>query len=100
MISHSDGKHTVKPQYAIKGQKRTGELATGHEELERMRQHSQGIELSLQKEQELNAATHETLQQETIARHVSEQQVAGLQECLDENETHRLSLEEKHRHAR
>jgi chromosome segregation ATPase len=37
---------------------------------------------------------------EFIARHTAEQHVASLKERLAENETHCLSLEEKHTHAR
>lgn len=40
------------------------------------------------------------MQRETITRHTLEQQVADLKERLLENEAHRLSLEEKHTHAR
>lgn len=44
--------------------------------------------------------TREALQSESIARHTLAQQVADLKDRLVENETHRLSLEEKHNHAR
>jgi DNA repair exonuclease SbcCD ATPase subunit len=47
-----------------------------------------------------HARTAESLQRETITRHTLEQQVADLKERLLENEAHRLSLEEKHSHAR
>ncbi|MBR7780328.1 hypothetical protein [Undibacterium rugosum] len=51
-------------------------------------------------EKQDHAQTRDALQKETITRHTLEQQVADLKERLAENETHRLSLEEKHRHAR
>jgi chromosome segregation ATPase len=44
--------------------------------------------------------TRAILQAESIVRHTAEQQVANLKERLAENESHRLSLEEKHAHAR
>ena len=44
--------------------------------------------------------TRSSLQNETILRHTTQQQVADLQERLAENEAHRRSLEEKHAHAR
>ena len=44
--------------------------------------------------------TRSSLQNETILRHTTQQQVADLQERLVENEAHRRSLEEKHAHAR
>jgi chromosome segregation ATPase len=50
------------------------------------------------------AATHdhtrEMLQNETIAHHTAKQQVADLKERLAENDAHRQSIEEKHKHAR
>jgi chromosome segregation ATPase len=53
---------------------------------------------------EREAATHDitrkALQSETIARHTAEVQVTELKARLLENEGHRVSLEEKHKHAR
>lgn len=45
-------------------------------------------------------ALQETLQQETLARHTADQQVSDLKDRLAENESHRKSLEEKHKHSR
>ena len=90
----------MRNEYAVKDQAQMDKLANAQQETERLREHIQHIELSLQREQELNATKRKALQQETIERHRAEQQIAGLQERLAENETHRLSLEEKHRHAR
>jgi chromosome segregation ATPase len=42
----------------------------------------------------------QALHNETVARHTAEQQVTDLKERLTENEAHRQSLEEKHKHAR
>jgi len=55
---------------------------------------------AMAQEKQSHAQTHDLLQKETITRHTLEQQVADLKERLVENEAHRLSLEEKHRHAR
>ena len=55
---------------------------------------------AMAQEKQSHALTHDTLQKETITRHTLEQQVADLKERLAENDAHRLSLEEKHRHAR
>jgi chromosome segregation ATPase len=53
-----------------------------------------------QSEVAAHARTSESLQRETILRHMLEQQVADLKERLGENEAHRQSLETKHTHAR
>lgn len=44
--------------------------------------------------------TRKALQAEIITRHTAEEQVAGFKARLLENDAHRLSLEEKHKHAR
>ncbi len=58
------------------------------------------VETAAQQEKTTHDRTREALQNETIARHTREQQVADLKERLGENEAHRHSLEEKHQHAR
>jgi len=55
---------------------------------------------AMAQETQSHAQTHELLQKETITHHTLEQQVADLKERLAENDIYRLSLEEKHRHAR
>ncbi|MBC3871930.1 DNA-binding protein [Undibacterium oligocarboniphilum] len=55
---------------------------------------------AMAQEKQSHAHTHDLLQKETITRYTLEQQVADLKERLAENEVHRLSLEEKHQHAR
>ena len=52
------------------------------------------------RESAAHAQTRAHLQDEAIARHTAEQQVADLKERLIENDAHRLSIEEKHKHAR
>lgn len=60
----------------------------------------QRVEAAGHQEATAHGRTRDMLQQETIARHTLEQQVADLKERLAENEAHRLSIEDKHRHAR
>lgn len=60
----------------------------------------QHAKTDLQDEALAHVQTRESLQRETIARHTLDQQVSDLNVRLTENETHRLSLEEKHQHAR
>ncbi len=57
-------------------------------------------QVAAERESAAHAETRANLQHETIARHIAEQQVAEIKERLIENDTHRLSLEEKHKHAR
>ena len=55
---------------------------------------------AIKQEIQSHEQTREALQSESIARHTLAQQVTDLKDRLVENETHRLSLEEKHNHAR
>ncbi|MYM85452.1 integrase [Duganella sp. FT50W] len=58
------------------------------------------LETALQEQGAALAASHSEHQRESTMRQVAEQQVADLQQRLAENEAYRLSLEEKHQHAR
>jgi chromosome segregation ATPase len=60
----------------------------------------QRIETSFHQEVAAHGQTRDLLQQETMARHTFEQQLVDIRDRLAENDTHRLSLEEKHKHAR
>ncbi|WP_426161615.1 DNA-binding protein [Pseudoduganella sp. R-34] len=60
----------------------------------------QQLQAELERERSAHRLTVQALQEERIARHTSEQKATDLQIRLEENEAHRLSLEEKHRHAR
>jgi DNA repair exonuclease SbcCD ATPase subunit len=60
----------------------------------------QTLQCELDQERRARSNTAEVLQAESIARHTAEQQVRDLLERLAENEQHRTSLEDKHRHAR
>lgn len=68
--------------------------------MEKAQARVQEIEQSLSDEKAAHDRTRQQLQQETVARHTADQQVADLKERLSENESHRRSLEEKHQHAR
>jgi DNA repair exonuclease SbcCD ATPase subunit len=76
------------------------DLAAAHHDAEQLGGQMQRVETLLQQEQDAHSRVRETLQQETIARHTAEQQVADIKERLAENDAHRRSLEEKHQHAR
>jgi len=60
----------------------------------------QRIETSHHQEVTTHEQTRALLQQETMTRHTFEQQLVDIRERLSENDAHRLSLEEKHKHAR
>jgi chromosome segregation ATPase len=75
-------------------------LMAAQKEFNELRNRFQQLEQLLSAEKAANAATSEALQQETIARHTAEQHATDLKVRLAENETHRQSLEEKHRHSR
>lgn len=91
---------TVEAQSLEKDRLHVGVLATlqqDNEELARQREH---FDTLLKQEQAAHRRTRTALQDESIARHTAEQQVVDLKERLSENEAHRLSIEEKHKHAR
>lgn len=69
-------------------------------EIEALNSQLQRTETVANKETAEHDRIRETLQAETIARHTAEQQVIDLKERLAENEAHRQSIEEKHKHAR
>jgi DNA repair exonuclease SbcCD ATPase subunit len=75
-------------------------ITAARQEIEQLRSQVQRLEQSLSQEQGAHGVTRETLQRENVLRHTAEQHAADLKERLAENETHRQSLEEKHRHAR
>lgn len=58
------------------------------------------LQTALEREQTAHQTTVLSLQAETGARRTAEQSVANLVERIAEHETHRASLEEKHKHAR
>lgn len=60
----------------------------------------QRIEVALQAEQTSHEETRKALQAASVLSAQQAQQVADLKDRLSENESHRQSLEDKHRHAR
>ncbi|HJV85213.1 MAG TPA: DNA-binding protein [Noviherbaspirillum sp.] len=89
----------VRAQQAEQNRKYAGELAAARHDCTVWHDQARQTEAALRDEQAKNSRTKEALQQETIARSTSEQQVADIKERLAENESHRKSLEEKHRRA-
>jgi DNA repair exonuclease SbcCD ATPase subunit len=75
------------------------ELAATRTQMDHQGAQLQRLEALLQQEREAHSHTRELLQQETIARHTAQQQSNELQLRLADNEAHRQSLEDKHRHA-
>ena len=83
------------------------QLAQRDAELARLKQENEGFsaqlqrtEVALQAEQAAHEQTRQAQQAATLLNAQLEQQVADLKERLAENESHRQSLEDKHRHAR
>jgi hypothetical protein len=62
--------------------------------------HVREVEAALEQQDATLLNVRGELQRESTARQVAEQQVVNLKERLNENEAHRLSIEEKHQHAR
>ncbi len=60
----------------------------------------QCVETASHLEKVSHGRTFDELQSERITRHTLEQQVVDLRERLTDNEAHRVSIEEKHQHAR
>ncbi|WP_328804718.1 DNA-binding protein [Noviherbaspirillum galbum] len=82
-------------------EKRHAEAVAGFQhEVSTMRAAIERLETDLALERSAHATTREELHQQTVARHTAQQHAADLMERLAENEAHRQSLEEKHRHAR
>lgn len=69
-------------------------------EIEALREQLRLVEAEAHQEATAHDKMRQALHSETVTRHTAEQQVADLKERVAENEAHRLSLEEKHKHAR
>jgi chromosome segregation ATPase len=91
---------TLRTEHAAQARQYAENLAIAHQDIQQLHDQLQRAHASYDQEQAAHANTQTAFQQETIARHTLEQQVADLKDRLRENEAHRLSLEEKHRHAR
>lgn len=76
------------------------ELARLKQEADDFRVQLQRTEVALQAEQTSHEETRKALQAASVLSAQQAQQVADLKDRLSENESHRQSLEDKHRHAR
>lgn len=90
----------VQNQALDKDRVHAADLAALRGDIEALARRLDKAEAETGQEKAAHALTHASLQNETITRHTAEQQVADLKERLLENDAHRLSIEEKHKHAR
>lgn len=90
----------IKTQSAGKDRLHAEALAALRKDTTALGEQLQHTEASIHQEKAAHVQTRVALQNESIARHRAEQQVADLKERLAENVEHRLSIEEKHKHAR
>lgn len=90
----------LRTEQAERERRHAATLAAVHQEIAQLSTQLQRTDATLQQEQAAHGVAREALQRETIARHTAEQHAADLKERLAENEAHRQSLEEKHKHAR
>lgn len=90
----------LQAQHQVQLAERTAEIAHLKQESEAFSLQLQRTEVALRSEQSAHGATSQALQAATVTNAQQAQQIIGLQERLAEQEIHRQSLEEKHRHAR
>lgn len=90
----------IRAEYAEKEHVQAEVLTASRVEITTLSNQLQRTESALQQEKAEHKQTQEALQGLTLVRHTLDQHVADLKDRLAENETHRLSLEEKHQHAR
>ncbi|MES2323880.1 MAG: DNA-binding protein [Pseudomonadota bacterium] len=90
----------VEAQSLEKGRAHAVALAALRSDIESLDGRLERAQAAADWESAAHAQTRANLQDETIVRHTAEQQVADLKERLTENDAHRLSIEEKHKHAR
>ena len=87
-------------EFEAKGSEHAAALLAAKQENSKMLAHVREVENALEQQNATLATAEGALLRESTARQVAEQQVADLKERLAENEAHRLSIEEKHQHAR
>lgn len=92
--------NTVRAEQEASERQHAEALFAARQAIQQWQTRAQQLEQSLTDEQASHAHTREALQRETVLRHTAEQHVADLKERLAENDMHRQSLEDKHRHAR
>lgn len=90
----------VEAQSLEKDRAQAGALAALRKDIEALASQHAAAEAETRDEKTAHAQTRVALQNETISRRTAEQQVTDLRERLLENDAHRLSIEEKHKHAR
>ena len=90
----------IRLEFDAKTSENAATLLAAKQENSKMLAHVRETEAALEQQDAVLASTQTELQRESTARQVAEQQVADLKERLAENEAHRLSIEEKHQHAR
>jgi len=89
----------VRAEQAEQARQHAEALAAAQRDAAHWRDEAQQLDAALADERDRHGTTREALQRETIARHTAEQRAEGLDARLAENEAHRRSLEDKHRHA-
>ena len=90
----------IQTQSAEKDRLHAEAMTAPQKEIAALRGELLQIQAAAPQEAAAHDRTRETLQNEAIARHTAEQQVSDLKERLTENDAHRQSIEEKHKHAR
>ncbi len=90
----------IRQEFDAKTSEHAAALSAAKQENSKMLIHVREVEAALEQQDAALATCRAALQRESTARQVAEQQVADLKERLAENEAHRLSIEEKHQHAR
>lgn len=90
----------IEAQSLEKGRLDTAALAALRKDVEALAGQRDQFEAIAQQARVSHEQTRAALHVETIGRSTAEQQVVDLRERLLENDAHRLSLEEKHNHAR
>jgi DNA repair exonuclease SbcCD ATPase subunit len=90
----------IQKEFDAKTSEHDAELLAAKQENTKMLAHVREMEAALEQQDAALAVAQESLQRESTARQVAEQQIADLKERLAENEAHRKSLDEKHQHTR
>lgn len=90
----------IQKEFDAKASEHNAVLVAAKLENTKMQAHVRETEDALEQQNAAFAISQTSLQRESTARQVAEQQIADLKERLAENEAHRKSLDEKHQHAR
>jgi chromosome segregation ATPase len=90
----------MRQTFDTKASEHAAVLSAANEEKTKAQARARELEAELKQKNAALASTRAELQVESTARQVAEQLAVDLNVRLMENEAHRLSLEEKHQHAR